>query len=111
MKTIYLKITIFSLLIFYIAIVILISCKKVEEVNQDPEIEPLKQGFKVSAAVGYCASLANTLFRGEDLPDNVLFQSTSNDEYSGSGIMYVTINNSYPLPFNSNIGQIIIACL
>jgi hypothetical protein len=111
MKTICLKITIFSLLIFYIAIVILISCKKVEEVNQDPEIEPLKQGFKVSAAVGYCASLANTLFRGEDLPDNVLFQSTGNDEYSGSGIMYVTINNSYPLPFNSNIGQIIIACL
>ena len=111
MKTIYLKITIFSLLIIYIAIVIFISCKKVEEVNQDPEIEPLKQGFKVSAAVGYCASLANTLFRGEDLPDNVLFQSTSNDEYSGSGIMYVTINNNYPLPFNSNIGQIIIACL
>lgn len=111
MRTIYLKITIFSLLIFYIAIVILISCKKVNEVNQDPEIEPLKQGFKVSAAVGYCASLANTLFRGEDLPDNVLFQSISNDEYSGSGIMYVTINNTYPLPFNSNIGQIVIACL
>ena len=105
------KITLFSLLIFYIAIVILISCNKAEEVNQDPEIEPLKQGFKVSAAVGYCASLANTLFRGEDLPDNVLFQSISNDEYSGAGIMYVTINNSYPLPFNSNIGQIIIVCL
>ena len=111
MRTIYFKITILSFLLFFIAIVILISCKEVKEINQDPEIEPLKQGFKASAAVGYCASLATTLFRGEDLPDNVLFQSTSNDEYSGSGIMYVTINNSYPLPFNSNIGQIIIACL
>ncbi len=76
MRTIYFKITILSLLLFCIAIVILISCKEVKEMNQDPEIEPLKQGFKASAAVGYCASLANTLFRGEDLPDNVLFQST-----------------------------------
>ncbi len=89
MKTIYPKINKFSLVIYYIATVVLISCNRFEEINQDSEIEPLKQGFKVSAAVGYCASLANTLFRGEDLPDNVLFQSISNDEYSGSGLMYL----------------------
>ncbi len=111
MRTIFLKITGTPLLILLMAVVLLFSCKKVKEINQDPEIEPLKHGFKVSAAVGYCASLANSLFRGENLPDNVLFQSSQNDDYSGSGIMYVTINDNYPLPFNRNIGQIIIPCL
>ena len=111
MRKIYTKIPAFSVFIFLTAIILLFSCKKAKEINQDPEIEPLKHGFKVSAAVGYCASLANSLFRGEDLPDNVIFQSGSNEDYSGSGIMYVTINSNYPLPFNSNIGQIIIPCL
>ena len=111
MKTIYFKITVSPLFILLMAVVLLFSCKKVKEVNQDPEIEPLKHGFKVSAAVGYCASLANSLFRGEELPDNVEFISSQNDDYSGSGIMYVKINDNYPLPFNSNIGQIIIPCL
>ncbi len=111
MKNKYLNPNIFSLLLFFTAVIILFNCKKVEELNQDPELKSLKHGFKVSAAVGYCASLANSLFRGEDLPDNVIFQSSTNDDYSGSGIMYVTINSNYPLPFNSNIGQIIIPCL
>lgn len=100
-----------SFIVFLSTIVLSISCKKAEEINQDPEIEPLKHGFQISAAIGYCASIANTLFRGEELPENVLFVSSQNDDYSGSGIMYVTINNNYPLPFNSNVGQIIIPCL
>lgn len=97
-------------LIFVICfIVTLISCKKVEEINQDPEIEPLKHGFKTSAAVGYCASLAYTFFKGEQLPDNVIIHSQTVNDETGSGILLATINDSYPLPFNSSVGQITIA--
>ncbi len=46
---------ILTLVLFYLLIVSIISCRKVEEVNQDPEIEPLKHGFKTTAAIGYCA--------------------------------------------------------
>lgn len=111
MKTTKLNIPILFLLIFSVSMIIFGSCKKKDELFQDPEIEPIKHGFQVSAAVGYCASLANSLFKGEDLPNNVLFEANNNPNYSGSGIMYVDINQTFPLPFNSNVGQIVIACL
>lgn len=77
--------------------------------DTDPEIDPLKHGFKTSAAIGYCASLAVTVLEGGAIPGNVRFVSTNHGEYSNAGIMYVTIDNQYPFPFNSGIGDIIIA--
>lgn len=98
----------FVLLMFYLVFVTL-SCKRVNEVNQDPEIEPLKHGFKVSAALGYCASLAYTFFNGADLPDNVVIHSQNGNNDTESCIMLVSIDESYPLPFNTCVGQITIA--
>jgi hypothetical protein len=86
------------------------SCKK-KKLFQDPEIEPLRHGIQISAALGYCASLANSLFKNQALPPNVLFTASNNPDFSGSGIMYVDIDDTYPLPFNGNVGQIVIACL
>ena len=76
---------------------------------EDPEIEPLRHGFKVSAAVGYCASLAYTFFSGNDLPDNVVIHSQNNNIDTESCLMLVTINESCPLPFNATVGEITVA--
>jgi len=105
MRTYYL----FYILISYFAIVVLTSCRKLNEVNQDPEIEPLRHGFKTSAAVGYCASLAYTYFKGESLPDNVIIHSQNINSETEAGIMLVSIDDSFPLPFNTSVGQITIA--
>lgn len=99
----------FVLLLLYLASVTLTSCNRIDEVDQDPEIEALKHGFKVSAAIGYCASLTYTFFNGEDLPDNVVIHSQNNNIDTESCIMFVSINESYPLPFNASVGQITIA--
>lgn len=84
------------------------ACSKVDELRQDPELTPLQQGFKASAAIGYCASLAAMAFEGHSLPDNVVFEPGSGGEYSSSGLIYVTVDGSYPLPFNNKTGQILI---
>jgi len=99
----------FFTIIFYLAIVTLTSCRKLNEVNQDPEIESLKHGFKTSAAIGYCASLAYTFFKGENLPDNVIIHSQNGNIETETGVMLVSINDSYPIPFNASVGQITIA--
>lgn len=111
MKSIYKVIVKFSLTYLLGVLLFFTSCKLADKLNQDPEIEPLKLGFKVSAALGYSASLAHSLFNGQPLPENVIYESTSSSSSSGAGIMYVTINSEYPLPFNRNIGQLIIACV
>ena len=90
----------------------LTTCKKIKEIADiNPEIDPLKQGFKTSAAIGYCASLAATGLSGGEAPPNVVFEASNNSNYSGSGIMYVTVNENYPLPFNNHIGDMVIAGL
>jgi len=72
-------------------------------------MESLRDGLKISAVMGYCASLANTLFRGDPLPDNVVYNSIHTDYNAGSGILLVEINEEYPLLFHDEVGQIIIA--
>ena len=99
----------FVLLMFCLAFVMLSSCKKIKEVDLDPEIEPLRHGFKTSAAIGYCASLAYTFFKGENLPDNVIIHSQNDNIDTETCVMIVSINESYPLPFNASVGQITIA--
>ena len=85
-----------------IMMLIYLSCNKLREINQAPEIEPLRQGLKTSAAVAYCASVATSAFKGETLPDNVAFDKNA-------GLIYIKIDRSHPLPFNKNIGDIVVA--
>jgi len=82
------------------------SCKKNDRwKDENPEIEPLKQGFKTAAAIGYCVSLATTALSGDAVPGNVLIESSN----SISGLIHVTIDENNPLPFNDQIGDIVIA--
>jgi len=101
----------FMLSVAFGVISLFTSCKKLDELNENPEIEPLKQGFQTSAAIGYCASLASSAFRGEALPANVTFDENSKEGYSSAGVLHVTISEEYPLPFNNHIGDIFIAGL
>lgn len=88
---------------FAIAVIFFASCDKYKEYSQKPELESLRQGLKTSVAIGYCASIATSAFKGEALPDNVIFNRSS-------GLIYIKIDDNHPLPFNKNIGDIIIAC-
>ena len=88
----------------------LTACKKIKEVTDiNPNIDPLKQGFKTCAAIGYCASLAVTVLGGDDVPPNVVFENSGGGEYSRAGIMYVNVNDKYPLPFNNHVGDMVIS--
>ncbi len=91
-----------------LAILLLISCKKIRENRQEPELGSLQQGLKTSSAIGYCASLAIAAFKGGELPSNVTVITNNSDEYSSSWLMYVRIDNTFPLQFNSDIGDIVI---
>jgi hypothetical protein len=99
------------IVLFTILIGLLSSCRKIKEYNYNPEIEPLKLGFQTSAAIGYCANIAHTFFTGGNLPGNVILNFSNDDDISKSCILFITVNNEYPLPFNSSVGQITIAGL
>jgi hypothetical protein len=82
------------------------SCKKNNKwSDENPDIEPLIQGFKTAAAIGYCVSLTATVLSGEAVPDNILLESSK----PGSGLIYLIVDEENPLPFNNQIGDIIIA--
>ncbi|MFT3740693.1 MAG: hypothetical protein QM786_18230 [Breznakibacter sp.] len=99
MKRIYC--TVFKILILAF---LLSSCKKIEEYNQKPELESLQQGLRTCTALGYCTSIAVSAIKGEALPDNVVHDQST-------GLIYVHVDARYPLPFNRNIGDVIIAIL
>ncbi|HTJ52452.1 MAG TPA: hypothetical protein VL443_23495 [Cyclobacteriaceae bacterium] len=101
----------YSKLITLSFIVLMSSCKVIEDYKQSPELTPLEQGFKTCATIGYCASIASTAFNNETLPDNVTFAPSTKDGYTSSGLVHITVNSTTPLPFNSNIGDIYIAGL
>jgi hypothetical protein len=88
-----------------------LACNKLEEFTKPPELDPLNQGFKSTAAIAYCASLATRAFNGEPPPSNVLFKQTTTPGYSGSGLLYISITDDNPLPLNDHIGDIVIAGL
>src|SRR5688572_27720790 len=81
------------------------SCKKLEELNHNPETTSLEQGFQTSAAIGYCASLASAVFKGATLPSNVTFESKTQDGYTSAGIIHVNISEDNPIPFNHSSGE------
>jgi len=76
----------YSKLIILSFLVLLSSCKVIEDYKQSPELTPLEQGFKTCATIGYCASIASSAFNNETLPDNVTFTSNPKDGYSSSGL-------------------------
>ena len=78
------------------------SCNKFKEFNQKPELESLQYGVKTSAAIGYCASVVLSVIEGQELPGNVIYEQ-------GTGLIYIKIDNSHPLPFNKSIGDVVIA--
>ena len=96
-------------LLTFLLILPMCSCKVIEEYNQKPELSSLQQGLKTSAAIGYCASIAMSAFKGDALPGNVTMISKSSDQYSSSWLLYIKLDNSNPLPFNSNVGDIVVA--
>ena len=98
--------------LFIITILSLSSCKKIKNIFDDnPDLLVLEQGFKSSAAIGYCASITHMVFTQGKLPGNVTFSTVNQSEYSGSALIYIDVSNTNPLPFNKNIGNIIIAAL
>jgi hypothetical protein len=88
-----------------------ISCNKLDQLDESPELQPLAQGFQATAAIGYCASVAVSAFTGETLPSNVTFEPKTEDGYTNAGVIRINVTASNPLPFNSHIGDIFIAGL
>ena len=78
------------------------SCNKFKEYNQEPELESLRQGLKTSAAIGYCASVVMAVVEGQELPSNIIRDNNT-------GLIYIKIDDNHPLPFNKNIGDIVMA--
>lgn len=99
--------TIFLLVILCLSL----SCNKLDELTQEPELGPLNHGFKSSAAIAYCVSLATRAFQNETLPSNVIFNKTTTSGYSGSGLLYVSVTKENPMPLNKEIGDVVIAGL
>lgn len=98
----------FKLFVF-LMILTICSCKKLKEYNQKPELSSLQQGLKTSAAIGYCSSIAMSVFKGKTLPSNVTMISKSSDQSRSSWLVYIKLDNNNPLTFNKNVGDIIVA--
>lgn len=97
--------------LYTLLFVIVTSCSVIEDLQQEPELEPLEQGFKSSAAIGYCASIVNAAFQGYDLPSYVHFDPETREGYTSAGIIYISADANHPMPFNSNVGDIVVAAI
>lgn len=98
-------------LIIFTCILLPFSCNKIDELKQPPELTPLEDGFKTSAAIGYCISIATRALTGQTLPSNVVYTKKTTAGYSSSGLIHISVNPTSPVPFNSKIGDITIAGL
>ncbi|MBN2728222.1 MAG: hypothetical protein JXR53_03275 [Bacteroidales bacterium] len=87
------------------------SCRRINEHNQNPELVPLKHGFQVCNAIAYCTSVAHSVFKKGVIPPNVVLVSSQAGDESNGAILYIDISPYYPLPFNHNVGQIILSVL
>ena len=92
-------------------ILIFPSCKKIREYTKEPDIASLRYGLKASTAIGYCAAVSMAAFNDQPLPSNMYFQAGKNDEFSRSGLIFINVDENHPLPFNHEVGQIIIGGL
>jgi hypothetical protein len=93
----------------FIALLLCFSCGKVEDLLKDPELTPLEEGFKSSAAIAYCVSLASRAYTGKSLPPNVSFTGETKEGYTSAGLIYVDIDDNNKLPFLTTSGQIVIS--
>ncbi|MBN2167478.1 MAG: hypothetical protein JW717_14475 [Marinilabiliaceae bacterium] len=99
-----------TLLIIVIALLI-VSCNKIKELDdKNPDLKMLEDGFKVSAAIGYCASLTHLVLTGNSVPDNIIFTAKESN-FSNAGLIYINITSDNPLPYNNQIGDIIIGAI
>jgi hypothetical protein len=78
------------------------SCDKSGDNNQEPELESLRQGLKTSAAIGYCVSIVMAAVNDQTLPGNVTYNKNG-------GLIHIHVDQSHPLPFNKNVGDIDLA--
>jgi hypothetical protein len=99
----------FDRLLIFLVILQICSCKKLEEYNQKPELSSLQQGLKTSVAIGYCSSIAMSAFKGDALPGNVTMISKGSSQNGCSWLLHIKFDRNNPLPFNSNVGDIMIA--
>lgn len=95
----------------FLLILQICSCKKIKEYSQKPELSSLQQGLKTSAAIGYCSSIAMSAFKGDALPGNVTVVSKKSDQSGSSWLVYIKLDTSNPLPFNNNVGDIMMVGL
>jgi hypothetical protein len=91
-----------NILLIFLIILQFCSCNIFKEYDEKPELESLQQGLKTSAAIGYCASVVMAVIDGQPLPENVIYKKSS-------GLIYIKIDANHPLPFNKNIGDIVVA--
>lgn len=98
-------------IIVFIGLLLPFSCNKIEELKQPPELTPLEDGFKTSAAIGYCISVATRALTGQTLPSNVTYTKRTTAGYSSSGLIHIDVNASSPIPFNNKLSDITIAGL
>jgi hypothetical protein len=97
------------LLLSFFLIILTSSCERLVRTKYvDPEVELLSYGIQTSVSLGYCASLAYTYFKEENLPQNVTIFSENYEGGIKTVILKVLINETYPLPLNSQVGQITI---
>jgi hypothetical protein len=101
-----------SLLVLIFSLLLFSSCRKIKNIfNDNPDLLVLEQGFKSSIAMGYCASVVHSVFNHNTLPYNVTFTSKSTSEFSNAGLIYIKTTALKPLPFNKQIGDIVIAAI
>lgn len=90
-------------------VIVLLSCGKIRDINQEPEMVSIQQGLKTSAVVGYCASLAINAFQSFQMPDNVVLSLNNAEGYFNSWTMIVRINTDFPLQFCSETGYFFVS--
>jgi hypothetical protein len=98
-------------LILFLSFLLPFCCNKIDELKQPPELTPLEDGFKTSAAIGYCISIATRALTGQPLPSNIVYTKRTTPGYTSSGLINISVNAGAPVPFNSKIGNITIAGL
>ncbi|PLW92704.1 MAG: hypothetical protein C0592_09330, partial [Marinilabiliales bacterium] len=86
------------------------SCRRIDEHNQDPELVPLVHGFQVCNAIAYCTSVIYAVLEKGETPPNVYLLS-GYSENPESSVMIIDIDQYFPLPYNTNVGQIVLGVL
>ena len=99
----------FKYIVISFSLIFLFACTATEEIDDQPDVSILRDGLKVSAAIGYSASLATQVFFYDRIPEGANFQQFSQDDFDRSGIIQMPLMDREDIPFNENIGEVTIA--